>query len=188
MRAVQDSTTATPCLAFLPFHSNIGHLVAPNAAWAATCVPSIPERPIGGAAGMARAWLRDREPWALLSCARWPLGFLLLTGTVWIAYSFLPAGDARPSGRKTLVGAGVASTLWIVATLLFRMYIADFARYSRVYGAVGAVIVLLIWFYITALAVLVGGELVATLESGGAARGTPRCSGTSPSPAGHPSR
>jgi len=134
------------------------------------------------------AWLRDRGLWAFLSYARWPLGFLLLTGTAWIAYSFLPAGDARPSGRKTLVGAGVASSLWIVATLVFRIYIADFARYSRVYGAVGGVIVLLIWFYIAALAVLVGGELAATLERGGAERGAPRGSGSSPLPAGHPSR
>jgi len=134
------------------------------------------------------AWLRDRELLATLSYARWPLGFLLLTGTAWIAYSFLPAGDARPSGSKTLVGAGVASALWIVATLLFRMYIADFGRYNRVYGAVGAVIVLLIWFYIAALAVLVGGELAATLESTGAARREPLGSGMSPSPNGHASR
>lgn len=134
------------------------------------------------------AWLRDRGLWAPWSYARWPLGFLLLTGTAWIAYSFLPARDQRPSGSKTLVGAGVASALWIVATLLFRLYITDFGRYNRVYGAIGAVIVLLLWFYIAALAVLVGGELAATLESGGAARGAPRGSGTSPSPAGHPSR
>lgn len=118
------------------------------------------------------AWLRDRELSASLSYARWPLSFLLLTGTAWIAYSFLPAGDARPSGRKTLIGAGVASTLWIVATLLFRMYIAGFGRYNRVYGTVGAVIVMLIWFYIAALAVLVGGEVAATAESGGASRGS----------------
>lgn len=111
------------------------------------------------------AWLRDRGMWASWSYARWPLGVLLLTGTAWIAYSFLPAGDARPSGRKTLVGAAVASALWIVATLLFRMYIAGFGRYNRVYGAVGAVIVLLIWFYIATLAVLIGGEVAATLES-----------------------
>ncbi len=112
------------------------------------------------------AWLRERGLGVSMSYARWPLGFLLLTGAAWIAYWFLPAGDARPSGRKTLIGAGVASALWIVATLLFRLYIASFGRYNRVYGAIGAVIVLLLWFYITALAVLVGGELAATLQSG----------------------
>lgn len=111
------------------------------------------------------AWLEERGLWAPWSFARWPLGFLLLTGTAWMAYAFLPAGNERPSGRKSLLGAVVASALWIVATLLFRLYIAGFGRYSRVYGAVGAVIVLLIWFYIAALAVLVGGELAATLES-----------------------
>lgn len=134
------------------------------------------------------AWLQGREGLASLSYARWPLTFLLLTGTAWIAYLFLPAVEQRPSSRMTLVGAGVASALWIVATLLFQMYIAGFGRYSRVYGAVGAVIVLLIWFYISALAVLVGGELAATLESGGAERAARRGSGTSSSPAGDSSR
>lgn len=134
------------------------------------------------------AWLRERGLWAALSYARWPLSFLLLAGTAWIAYSFLPAGDERPSRRTTVVGAGVASALWIVATLLFRLYIAGFGRYSRVYGAVGAVIVLLIWFYIAALAVLVGGELAATLESRRAPHRPVRDFGTSPSPPGQPSR
>lgn len=135
-----------------------------------------------------QSWLRDWGLWAPLSYARWPLGFLLLTGTAWIAYSFLPADAARPSGKKTLVGAGVASTLWTVATLLFRMYIADFGRYSRVYGAVGAVIVLLIWFYIGALAVLIGGEVAATLESGGAPRTAPPEAGASRLGGAHGSR
>ncbi len=127
----------------------------------------------------AETWLQDRGLWTPWTLARWPLSFLLLTGTAWIAYTLLPAGDTRPSGRKTLVGAGVASAVWIVATLLFRMYIAGFGRYNRVYGAVGAVIVLLIWFYIAALAVLVGGEVAATLESGRAPRTAPRSSTTS---------
>jgi len=68
----------------------------------------------------------------------------------------------------------VSNTLAALSTLAivpFRMYIAGFGRYNRVYGAVGSVIVLRIWVYIAALAVLVGGELAATLESGGAARG-----------------
>ena len=111
------------------------------------------------------AWLQHRGMWAPWSYVRWPLGFLLLTGTAWIVYSILPAGDSRPAGRNTLAGAAVASALWFVATLLFRMYIADFGRYNRVYGAVGAVIVLLIWFYIATLSVLIGGEVAATLES-----------------------
>jgi len=134
-----------------------------------------------GAAALipTEGWLRDRGLGALWSYARWPVAFLLITGTIWIAYTFLPAGDDRPSGRKTLIGAGIASLLWLVATLLFRLYIASFGSYSRVYGANGAVIVMLLWFYISALAALVGGELAATLESGGATRTAARDVGTS---------
>ena len=120
---------------------------------------------VGSAAFIpTESWLRDRGLWAPWSIARWPAGFLLLAGTAWIAYSYLPAGRQRPSGRKALVGALAASALWIVATLVFRWYIAGYGRYNRVYGAIGAVIVLLIWFYIAALAMLIGGELAATLE------------------------
>ncbi len=133
-------------------------------------------------------WLRHLGLSTLWSYARWPLSFLLITGTAWIAYTFLPAGNETPSGKKTLVGAAVASALWIVATLLFRFYIANFGRYSRVYGAIGAVIVLLIWFYISALAVLVGGEVAATLESDGAVRQGSPDSRTAPPPTGHDSR
>lgn len=96
--------------------------------------------------------------------ARWPLAFGFVTGTIWLAYYYLPAREQRHVRLETLVGAAAATTLWLLAIAAFQYYVANFGRYSRVYGAVGAVIVLLIWFYITAFAVLLGGELGAHLE------------------------
>jgi membrane protein len=121
-----------------------------------------------GAAALipTEGWLRAQGLAPLWAYALWPASLLVITATAWMAYTFLPAGDERPSGRATLVGAGAASALWLVATLLFRLYVTGFRSYSRVYGAIGAVIVLLLWFYITALAVLLGGELAATLQWG----------------------
>ena len=111
------------------------------------------------------SWLRDVQLDAAWRWGRWPIAAALLVGLVWLAFRHLPARDQRSAWRETLVGAIVASAVWILATLLFRVYITNFGRYGRTYGAVGAVIVLLIWFYISGLAVLVGGELAATLEA-----------------------
>ena len=116
-------------------------------------------------------WLRDSGLGAAWRLLKWPLTILFLTGTAWLAYHFLPARNQGGVWWETLIGALVASVTWIVATLLFRFYIANYSRYSRVYGTLGAVIVLLLWFYLSALAVLVGGELAATLESRRGRRG-----------------
>jgi membrane protein len=96
---------------------------------------------------------------------RWPAGFLFLAMTAWLSYRYLPARGARIGGPPTLVGAALASTLWLLIWYAFSVYITHVARYGRLYGTVGAVIVLLIWFYLSALVLLVGGEVAATLAA-----------------------
>jgi hypothetical protein len=54
--------------------------------------------------------------------------------------------------------------LWVVVSLVFKFYVANFADYNATYGAVGGVVVLLLWFYISGLAVLVGAEMNAEIE------------------------
>jgi membrane protein len=58
----------------------------------------------------------------------------------------------------------VATVLWIGASLLFSVYVANFGSYNRTYGALGAVVVLLMWFWISAYIVLLGAELNAEME------------------------
>ena len=58
----------------------------------------------------------------------------------------------------------MATVGWALATLLLSLYVTNVGSYSRTYGAIGAVIVLMIWFYLTAFAVLLGGEVAAILE------------------------
>ncbi|HEX2251971.1 MAG TPA: YihY/virulence factor BrkB family protein [Thermoanaerobaculia bacterium] len=96
--------------------------------------------------------------------ARYPLAFVLLTGLMWLVYYLLPARDQHQALRPVLIGALVGAGLWVLATLGFRFYVAQFGRYSATYGIVGGIIVLLLWLYLTALAILVGGEVAATLE------------------------
>jgi membrane protein len=104
-----------------------------------------------------------RRVWPFL---RWPTGFLLLGTMAWLSYRYLPARGARIAGVPTLAGAALASGLWLLIWAAFSMYIANVSRYGRIYGAVGAVIVLLIWFYLSALVLLLGGELAATMAAG----------------------
>jgi len=67
------------------------------------------------------------------------------------------------SWRASLPGAALATGLWFVSTLLFGFYVTRFANYSRVYGSLGAAIALMVWLYLVALCVLIGGEFNAQI-------------------------
>lgn len=95
---------------------------------------------------------------------RWPLAFVMLTLMMWLIYYLLPNRDQGRAWRPTLIGALTGSGLWVLGTLGFRLYVANFANYSQTYGFVGGIIVLLLWLYMTAIAILFGGEVAATLE------------------------
>lgn len=106
-------------------------------------------------------WLRLGPVWDV---ARWPLAYLLLLLMMWLLYYLLPARDQRASWLWTLVGSFIGSGLWLLATFLFRLYVTNFGRFGNTYGFIGGIMVLLIWLYLTALAILLGGEVAATLE------------------------
>lgn len=108
--------------------------------------------------------LRLGPVWHVL---RWPLAFVCLAALMWLVYFLLPARDQRGSARPTAVGALVGAALWVLATVGFRLYVANFGTFSATYGFIGGIIVLLLWLYLTALAILFGGEVAATLEQRG---------------------
>lgn len=112
-------------------------------------------------------WLRGLGFGPTLSILRWPFGFALIAGAMWLMYRYLPVRGEAQSPRATAAGALAATTLWIVAGLLLRIYVTHFSRYGRTYGTVGAVIVLLLWFYVTATVILFGAELAVALEKWG---------------------
>lgn len=57
-----------------------------------------------------------------------------------------------------------ATLLWLIASILFSLYVANFGSYNETYGSMGAVIVLLAWLYVSAYVVLIGAELDAEME------------------------
>ena len=95
---------------------------------------------------------------------QYPITLLLLIGSAWMIYYFLP--NMRQDRRQVLVGAIAATLLWVLVTLLFRLYVVNFGAYSKTYGTVGGVIALLTWMYLSMLVLLVGGELNAEIHHG----------------------
>jgi membrane protein len=97
--------------------------------------------------------------WAAL---RWPLSIFAMTSILAFMYYFLP--NVRQRRRHIVPGSIVAVLGWLVAAFGFRLYVAHFAAYARTYGALGTVVVLLLWLYISALMVIVGGQINALLD------------------------
>jgi membrane protein len=79
-----------------------------------------------------------------------------------LIYYFGP--DADQDWAWITPGAVAATVLWLVVSLLFKMYVANFTDYEASYGTVGGVIVVLLWFYVSGIAILTGAELNAELE------------------------
>jgi len=97
--------------------------------------------------------------WKIL---QWPLAFVLVSSAIGLVYYFAP--DAEQDWVWITPGAVVATMLWFVASLGFKVYLVRFTDYNATYGAVGGVMALLLWFYISGLAILIGAEMNSEIE------------------------
>lgn len=113
------------------------------------------------AARFARISGDTARVWAVV---QYPLALALLIGCLWLLFYFLPYVKQKKS--HVLVGSVFTVALWILVTLLFRLYVSNFGSYNKTYGTIGGVIVLLAWMYWTMVALLTGGELNAELRNG----------------------
>ncbi|MFZ7127693.1 MAG: YihY/virulence factor BrkB family protein [Desulfobacterales bacterium] len=115
----------------------------------------------------------------LTSVLRWPLLAVFGMSALALLYRYAPDRD-EPQFRWVSWGAAAAIVLWLAASLLFSFYVKNFGSYNETYGSIGAVVILLMWFYITAFTVLLGAELNAEMEHQTAhdtTRGRPRAMG-----------
>lgn len=94
---------------------------------------------------------------------QWPIALLFLLLTFDLIY-YLAPNDRRPKRRIWTGGAFTAVLLWLLVSFGFRLYLHFFNSYSVTYGSLGALIVLMLWFYFTGLAILIGGEVNSELE------------------------
>jgi hypothetical protein len=81
-----------------------------------------------------------------------------------IALIFYFAPDAEQRFVWITPGSILATVLWLLTSLGFRLYVTNFGAYNATYGTIGGVIVLMLWLYLSSLAVLVGAELNAEIE------------------------
>jgi len=80
-----------------------------------------------------------------------------------VIYRYAPARE-HAQWRWVTWGSAIAATLWLVASALFGFYVQTFGNYGKAYGALGGVIALLMWFYISSLIVVLGAEANAEME------------------------
>ncbi len=107
--------------------------------------------------------------WKIL---QWPIVFAFVLLAVALVYYFAPDVKKQKWGYIT-PGTVVAVVLWLLVSFGFRLYLHFFNSYSAAYGSLGAVIVLMLWFYLTGAAILVGGEVNSEIENATAQAGAP---------------
>jgi membrane protein len=97
------------------------------------------------------------------SVAKWPVLLVLVVFMISLLY-FLAPNVRQPKFRWISAGGVVALLVWIVASVGFAFYVSQFGSYNKTYGSLGAVIIFLVWLYISNNALLLGVELNAELE------------------------
>jgi membrane protein len=106
------------------------------------------------------------------SIAKWPVLFVIVCLMIAVLYWASP--NARQGFRWISPGAVLAVVVWLIASGLFALYLANFGHYNKVYGSLAGMIIFLIWLWISNTAILLGAEFNAELERGRAiAAGTP---------------
>jgi membrane protein len=110
--------------------------------------------------------------WKIL---QWPISLTFVFIAFSFIYQFGPNLSARRRGgrlpksdlrrRWLSPGVVVAVILWMIVSLGFRLYLHFFNSYSATYGSLGALIILMLWFYLTGAAILLGGEINCEIES-----------------------
>jgi membrane protein len=97
--------------------------------------------------------------WKIL---QWPIIVALVSVAFAVIYYFAP--DAQQDWVWLTPGSIFATTLWLLASLGFKYYVATVTNYTETYGAIGGVMVLMLWFYMSGLVILIGAEMNAEIE------------------------
>jgi membrane protein len=99
------------------------------------------------------------------SIAKWPVLALMVVVIVALLYYATP-NVKQPKFRWISVGAAVAIVTWVVVSVAFGFYVANFSSYDKTYGSIAGVIVFLLWLWLTNLSLLFGAEIDSELERG----------------------
>lgn len=97
----------------------------------------------------------------IISFVRWPVSFLALYFISIVNYYMLPnlEGNDKAKLKSVFPGTCFFSLFWMIGSWGFSVYLSNLNAYNKVYGAIGAVCILLVWLYYTSLIMLIGGEI-----------------------------
>jgi membrane protein len=98
-----------------------------------------------------------------LLIVRWPILAAIAMAALAVVYRYAP-DRSSPRWSWASAGAVVATIVWIIASIAFSIYTANFGQYNETYGALGAVVIVMLWLLITAFVVIAGAELNAEME------------------------
>lgn len=104
-----------------------------------------------------------RASGAMISLLRWPVLAAVAIAALAIVYRYAPARVPHRSGWISR-GAAIAMALWLTGSIAFTYYVVAAGSYDKTYGSLGAVVVLLLWFYMSAYVILIGAEVNAEKE------------------------
>jgi membrane protein len=99
----------------------------------------------------------------VLAWLRWPVLGIAVILALAVLYRYGPSRE-RAKWRWVTWGSVLATALWLAGSALFSLYVSRFADYNETYGSLGAIVILLLWFWVGALAVMLGGTLNAEME------------------------
>ena len=99
----------------------------------------------------------------VLAVVRWAILWFLVVLGLAVVYRFAPDRN-EPKWRWVTWGSAIAATLWIAGSILFALYVRNFGSYGATYGALGGVVILLMWFYLSGFIVILGAEINAEME------------------------
>jgi membrane protein len=103
---------------------------------------------------------------------QWPIAFFFVSLAFAVVYYYGP--DVKEQHWYWITpGSIMGVLLWFLVTYAFRVYLRFYNTYSRTYGSLGAMIILLVWFYVTGLSFVVGGEINSEIEHAAAEHGHP---------------
>jgi membrane protein len=98
-----------------------------------------------------------------LAYLSWPVMAVIAIGGLAVLYRYGPSRE-QPEWRWVTPGATIAIVVWMAGTLAFSLYVQNFGSYNETYGALGGIIVLLTWLWLSAYIVLLGAELDSEIE------------------------
>lgn len=99
----------------------------------------------------------------LISWLRWPFLAAVVIFVISMIYKYAPDRKS-PKFKWVVVGAAVATLLWLVLSWAFSFYVSNFGNYGEMYGSISAVVILMLWLFLTSFIILLGAELNAATE------------------------